>query len=75
MGHLISELPGPLYKNEVKYSAFDMEMIYANNTHFHKKSDALGLILKVRAFGTQTLPITVCLQESVHTQMSARWRV
>ena len=37
-----------------------MEMIYANNTHFHKRSDALGLILKVRAFGTQKLPITVC---------------
>ena len=35
-----------------------MEMIYANNTHFQKKSDALGLILKVRAFGTQKLPIT-----------------
>ena len=35
-------------------------MIYANNTHFQKKSDALGLILKVRAFGTQKLPITVC---------------
>ena len=33
----MSELPGPLYKNEVKCSAFDMEMIYANNTHFHKK--------------------------------------
>ena len=37
-----------------------MEMIYANNTHFHKKSDALGLILKVRAFGTRKWPITVC---------------
>ena len=35
-----------------------MEMIYANNTHFHKKSDALGLILKVRVFGTQKWPIT-----------------
>ena len=43
--------PGPLYQNEVKCSAFDMEMIfhsYANNTHFLKKSCALGLILKVR---------------------------
>ena len=37
-----------------------MEMIYANNTHFHKKSDALGLILKVKAFGTRKWPITVC---------------
>ena len=32
--------PGPLYQNEVKCSAFDMEMIFhshANKTHFHKK--------------------------------------
>ena len=43
--------PGPLYQNEVKCSAFDMEMIFhsqANKTHFHKKGCALGLILKVR---------------------------
>ena len=33
-------------------------MIYANNTHFHKKSSALGLILKVRVFGTRKWPIT-----------------
>ena len=46
--------PGPLYQNEVKCSAFDMEIIlhpYANETHFHKKGCALGLILKVRVFG------------------------
>ena len=35
-----------------------MEMIYANNTHSHKKSDGLGLILKVKAFGTRKWPIT-----------------
>ena len=58
MGHLISELPGPLYKDKVKCSAFDVEMINANNTHFHKKSCALGLILKVRVFGTRKWPIT-----------------
>ena len=32
--------PGPLYQNEVKCSAFDMEMIFpshANKTHFHRK--------------------------------------
>ena len=32
--------PGPLYQNEVKCSAFDMEMIFhshANKTHFHEK--------------------------------------
>ena len=32
--------PGRLYQNEVKCSAFDVEIIlhsYANETHFHKK--------------------------------------
>ena len=52
--------PGPLYQNEVKCSAFEMEMIFhshANKTHFHKKGCALGLILKVRVFGTRKWPI------------------
>ena len=43
--------PGPLYQNEVKCSAFDVETIFhphANKTHFHKKGCALSLILKVR---------------------------
>ena len=47
--------PGPLCENEVKCSAFGVEMIFnshANKTHFHKKGCALGLILKVRVFGT-----------------------
>ena len=51
---------GPLYKNEVKCSAFDLEMIFhfhANKTHFHKKGCALSLILKVRVFGTRKWPI------------------
>ena len=30
---------------------------HANKTHFHKKGCALGLILKVRLFGTQKWPI------------------
>ena len=41
--------------------AFDTEMIFhshANKTHFHKKGCALGLILKVRVFGTRKSPIT-----------------
>ena len=41
--------PGPRYQNEVKCSAFDMEMIlysYANKTRFYKNGCALGLILK-----------------------------
>ena len=51
----LPSFPGPLYQNEVKCSAFDMEMIFhslANKTHFQKKGCALGLILKVRGFGT-----------------------
>ena len=38
--------PWPLYQNEVKCSAFDMEMIFhsrTNKTHFHDKGCALGL--------------------------------
>ena len=41
--------PGPRYQNEVKCSAFDMEMIlysYAYKTRFYKNGCALGLILK-----------------------------
>ena len=30
---------------------------HANKTHFHKKGGALGLILKVRVFGTRNWPI------------------
>ena len=47
----------PLYQNEVKCSAFDMEMIvssHASKTHFHKKGCGLGLILNVRVFGTRS---------------------
>ena len=50
---------GPLYENEVKCSAFHMEMIFhsnANKTHFHKQGCALGLILKVRVFWTRKWP-------------------
>ena len=48
---LFPSSPGPLYQNDVKCSAFDMEMIcnsHANKTYFHKKGCSLGLILKVR---------------------------
>ena len=47
---------GPLFQNEGRCSAFDMEIIFhyhANKTHFHKKGCALSFILKVRVFGTQ----------------------
>ena len=52
--------PGPLFQNEARCSAFDMQIIFhyhANKTHFHEKGCALSLILKVRVFGTQTWPI------------------
>ena len=52
--------PRPLYQNEVTSSAFNMEMIFhshANKTHFHKNGCALGLIFKVRVFGTRKWPI------------------
>ena len=51
----------PLYQNEVRCSAFDMEMIFhshANKIHFHNKGCALDLILKVRVFGTRKWPIS-----------------
>ena len=54
--------PGPLYQDEAKCSAFDMEIIlhsYANETHFHKKDCALGLNLKVRVFRIQRWPIVL----------------
>ena len=49
--------PGPLFQNEGRCSAFDMEIIFhshANKTHFHKKGCARSLVLKVRVFGTQS---------------------
>ena len=39
-----------------------MEMIFyshANKTHFHKKSCALGLTLKVRVFETRKWPVVL----------------
>ena len=52
--------PGPLFQNEAKCSAFDMEIIFhshAHKTHFHKKGCVPSLILKVRVFGTRKWPI------------------
>ena len=50
-----------------------MEMIFhshANKTHFHKKGCALGLILKVRLFGTQKL-----LDEVEQNIVVCQWRI
>ena len=58
IGHF--RVPGPLFQNEVKCSAFDMQMIFhshANKTHFHKKGCALGLILKVRVLELGSGPL------------------
>ena len=47
----IPSFPEPLFQNEFRCSAFDMEIIFhshANKTHFHKKGCAPSLILKVR---------------------------
>ena len=55
-----SSSSGPLFQNEGRCSAFDMEIIFhshANKTHFHKKGCAPSLILKVRGFGTRKWPI------------------
>ena len=52
--------PRPLYQNKVKCSAFDMKIIFhshAYETYFHKKSCALGLILRLRVYGTRKWPI------------------
>ena len=52
--------PWPLFQNESRCSAFDMEIIchsHANKTHFHKKGCAPSLILKVGVFGTRKWPI------------------
>ena len=52
--------PGPLFQNEGRCTAFDMEIIFhshANKTHFHKKGCARSLILKVRVSGTRKWPI------------------
>ena len=57
--------PGPLYENEVKCSAFHMEMVFhshANKTHLHKKGCALGLILKGRVLELRSGLFSHCLQ-------------
>ena len=58
--------PGPLFQNDGRCSAFDIEIIFhshANKTHFHKKGCAPSLILKGRVFGTRKWPITWTLRE------------
>ena len=64
---------GPLSENEVKCSAFDMEMTFhshANKTHFHKKSWALGLLLKVRVFRNSEM----AYWKGVYHRVDMGWR-
>ena len=52
-------------EREIQYGYCSMDLnANANNTHFHKKGCALGLILRVRVFGTRKWPI-VGLENSV----------
>ena len=51
------------FQSEAKCEAIDMEMIVnynVNKTHFHNKSFALSIVLKVRYFGTRKWPIEIC---------------
>ena len=61
--------PWPLFQNEGRCSAFDLEIIFhshANKTHFHKKGCAPSLILKVRVFRTRKWPIkSTCQQKNI----------
>ena len=50
------------FQSEAKCEAIDMKMIFnydANKTHFHNKGFALGLVLRVRFFGTRKWPIGI----------------
>ena len=61
--------PWPLFQNEGRCSAFDLEIIFhshTNKTHFHKKGCAPSLILKVRVFRTRKWPIkSTCQQKNI----------
>ena len=60
----------PQFQSEAKCKAIDMKInfyTHANKTHFQQKDFAIGLVLKVRVFGTQELPIAF-LFEFYHTR-------
>ena len=61
--------PGPLFQNEGRCSAFDMEITFhshTNKTHFHMKGCAPSLILEVRVFGTRKWPIAPIFTSGRH---------
>ena len=46
----------PLFESEAMCEGIDIKMIFSsrvNKTHFHKKDFTLGVVLKVRVFGTR----------------------
>ena len=62
--------PWPLFQNEGRCSAFDIEIIFhshANKTNFHGEGCASRLILKVRVCGTRKWPIG-SLESKFHWQ-------
>ena len=64
----------PLYQNEVIISAQPLIWkgffhSHANKTLFHNKSCALGLILKVRGFGTRKRPNSFCLKLNTYNDI------
>ena len=42
---------------------------HANETHFHKKGIALGLILRVKVLGTWKWPVPELYNEILHTTL------
>jgi len=67
----LTSSPGPLYQNEVKCSAFDIEMIFhshVNKTHFHQKDCELDLILKVRVLNSEV----ACLHDKICCEVMTR---
>ena len=53
--------PMPLFQSEAKCEAMDMTINFhshSNKTHFNKKGFALSLLLKMRVFGIQKIPIS-----------------
>ena len=65
--------PGPLFQNEGRCSAFDMEITFhshANKTHFYKKGCAPSLILKVRVLELGSGILIFCFQKSSRVHVS-----
>ena len=65
----------PLFQNEGRCSAFDMEIIFhshANKTHFHKKGCAPSFVLKVRVCGTRKWPIRLRVERQLESLLQGK---